>query len=220
MRRITVALIAAGVVIVVLAGTQVALPRIAADHLRAQLSTSGKVIDVEVSALPAIELLWHHADNVNVRMDNYHSSTSQLSSLLDESSDVATLHASAHTLTDGLLTLHDTTLTKSGSTLTGSGKVLESDLRSAVPFLQSVTPVASSHGQLIVRGTGTFLGLTASIDALVHAQDGKLLVTAELPFGFGGFTLTLFSDPHVVIKSVSATSAPGGFALTAQGHLS
>jgi hypothetical protein len=32
-------------------------------------------------------------------------------------------------------------------------------------------------------------------------------------------TFTLFSDPHVLIQGVSATSAPGGFAVSARARL-
>ena len=69
MRRTS--LIAAGVVVlvVVLLGVaQLVLPGIAASSIRDRLSRSGKVLDVQVSAFPAIELLWHQADRVVVRM--------------------------------------------------------------------------------------------------------------------------------------------------------
>ena len=216
MRRILAGLTTVGVVVVLLVIAQLVLPEIAATHIRDQLSKSGKVIEVDVSAFPAIELLWHQADTVTVRMANYHSTTGGVSSLLDESSDAGTLNASAQVLTDGLLTLRNATLEKRGNTLTGTAEVKESDLRTAVPLLQSVTPIASSGGQLVLQGTA----LGFSVDATVQAQAGKLLVTPNLPFGVGGLaTLTVFSDPHVAVDSISATRAPGGFAVSTHGHL-
>ena len=68
-----------------------------------------------------------------------------------------------------------------------------------------------------MRGTGTFLGVTATVDATVSAQDGKLLVAPDVPFG-GFLTLTLFDDPHVSVQSLAASPSPGGFSVTARGQ--
>jgi hypothetical protein len=170
------------------------------------------VLEVTVSAFPAIELLWHHADSVDVRMASYRAAPSNLPATLDQTGTVGSLRASAQVFQDGLLTLHDASLVKQDNRLTGSATVNESDLRSAAPFLQSVTPVASSGGRLTLRGTATLLGLSATVDATVSAQDGKLVVVPDVPFG-GVATITLFSDPRIQVLGVSATPAPGGFAV-------
>jgi hypothetical protein len=213
-------LIAIGVgvgVLLLLVLAQLVLPGIAAQQLRDRLSKNGRVLSVEVSAFPAIELLWHDADKVVVRMASYQSGTSHLSSLLDEAGGVGTLTASVGVLTDGLLTLHDATLTKRANQLTGTARVTESDLRASIPILDNVEPIASSAGQLTLRGTGTFLGVSATVDATVSAEDGKLTVSPDVPFG-GFLTLTLFDDPHVSVESLSATPSPGGFSVTALGQ--
>jgi hypothetical protein len=176
------------------------------------------VLEVHVDAFPAIELLWHRADKVVVRLGQYRSSPNQLSSLLDQASDVGSLDASATELDTGLLTLRDATLAKRGSELTGSAQVTEADLRSAVPFLDGVQPIASSGGQLTLRGTATLLGVTASVDATVGAQDGKLVVQPNLPFG-GLATVTVFSNPHVQVQGVGASVTPGGFSVSARAML-
>ena len=59
---------AGGTVVLVLVLAQLFLPGIAAQHIRDQLSAHGTVEHVEVDAFPAIELLWHQADKVVVRM--------------------------------------------------------------------------------------------------------------------------------------------------------
>jgi len=171
-----------------------------------------------VSAFPAIELLWHDADKVVVRMASYRSSTRHLSSLLDEASGVGTLDASANMLTAGLLTLRNASLSKRGNELTGRATVTEADLRTSVPFLDTVTPVASGNGQLTLRGTATVpvLGITATVDATVGAANGRLVVAPNVPF-IG--TFTLFNDPHVRIQGVGATFMPGGFAVSARAQL-
>ncbi len=217
MRRIAV-LATAGVVLLVLVLAQLFLPGIAAQRLRDDLQKSGTVLEVKVSAFPAIKLLWHQADSVVVRMGSYRSGVSHLGSTLAGAVDAGTIDASAQQLEVGPLTLRNGTLRKRGSELTGAATVTEADLRSAVFFLDNVEPIASENGRLTLRGTASFLGLTATVDATVAAQNGALVVAPDVPFG-GIATLTLFSNPHVQVQSVSATTVPGGFRITAAGKV-
>jgi len=216
-RRIAV-LVAAGVALLVLVLAQLFLPGIAAQHLRDNLEKEGTVLEVKVSAFPAIKLLWHHADSVVIRMGTYRSGVGHLGTTLAGSSDAGKVDASAQQLEVGPLTLLGATLRKRGSDLTGAATVTEADLRSAVFFLENVEPIASANGQLTLRGTASFLGLTATVDATVAAQDGALVVAPDVPFG-GIATVTLFNDPHVQVQSVSATTVPGGFRVAAQGKV-
>ena len=217
MRRLA-ALGIAVLVVLLLGVAQLVLPGIAAQRLRDRLARSGTVLEVTVDAFPAIKLLWHQADHVVVRMADYRSSTADLGSSLAQTGDAGTLDASAATVHAGLLTLRNATLRKRGDTLTGTAQVSEADLRAAVPFLDNVQPVAAGNGTLTLRGTATLFGVTASADATVGAQSGKLLVQPDLPFG-GLATVTLFDNPHVAVESVSATPLPGGFGVAATAHL-
>ena len=209
MRRLA-ALGLGALVVVVLVVAQLLLPGIAARHVRDQLARSGQVLSVQVQAFPAIELLWHHADKVVVRLGRYRPRPGNLGGTLGQSADVGTLDASAQEVDYGLVTLHNATLTKRGDELRGSATVTDADLRSALPILSSVTPVASADGRLTLRGTASLFGLTASADATVSAQDGKLVVTPDVPFG-GFARLTVFSAPHVSVQSVSASPTTDGF---------
>jgi hypothetical protein len=217
MRRI-IAIATAGVVILVLVVAQLVLPAIATDRLRDRLSKSGNVISVEVHAFPAIKLLWNHADRVVVRMGRYQSGAGALGDLLSQTSDVGSVDASAQEFSSGLLTVRDAALRKRGNELVGTALVTESDLRRAIPILQSVVPVESSDGRLTLRGTASLFGVTATVDATVSTSDGNLIVAPDVPFG-GFATLTVFSDTHVEVQSVGASSAPGGFRVTATGTL-
>jgi hypothetical protein len=217
MRRI-IAIATVGVVILVLVVGQLVLPGIAADRLRDRLSKSGTVISIEVHAFPAIELLWHHADRVVVRMGSYRSAAGPLGSLLSETSDVVSLDASAAEFDSGLLTVRNAALRKRGNQLVGTALVTEADLRRSIPILQSVVPVTSADGRLTLRGTASLFGVTATVDATVSATDGKLVVAPDVPFG-GFATVTVFSNPHLEVQSVGATPAPGGFRVTATGRL-
>jgi LmeA-like phospholipid-binding len=217
MRRIGVVAVA-GAILLVLVVAQLVLPGIAEQRLRDRLGRSGNVLSVEVHAFPAIELLWHHADRVVVRMARYRSSTGSLGRLLSEAGGVGSLDASAAQVDVGLLTARDATLRKRGDRLTGTARVTEADLRTAVPILQSVVPVASSDGRLMLRGTAALLGVSATVDATVRPQNGALVVVPDVPFG-GLATITVFSDPHVEVDGVSERAAPDGFTVTATARL-
>jgi hypothetical protein len=211
-------LAAAGAVLVVLIVAQLVLPGLAEQRLRDRLARSGTVLEVEISAFPAIELLWHQADHVVVRLGRYRSAATHLGGTLSGTADAGTIDASAQELDSGALTLHDVTLRKRGSELTGGATITEADLRSAVPFLDNVQPIASGGGRLTLRGTASVLGLSATVDATVAAENGDLVVAPDVPFG-GIATITLFHDPHVQVQSISATSVPGGFRLAAQASV-
>jgi LmeA-like phospholipid-binding len=216
MRRIAALAIVA--LVLLLAVAQLVLPGIAEQRLRDRLARSGKVLKVEVDAFPAIQLLWRHADRVVVRVASYRSSPGHLGGLLGQAHDVDSLDVSAEQLDAGLLTLRDTTLRMRGSKLIGTARITDSDLRAAVPILDGIRPVASGAGPLRLRGTLTFLGETATVDATVATQAGQLVVRPDVPLGsFAG--LTVFSDPHVVIENVSATAVTGGIVVTASGRL-
>lgn len=215
MRRLRALAIAVAVIILLLVVAQIVLPGIAAQELRDRLSHNGKVLDVQVSAFPAIELLWHQADKVVVRMARYHSNPGHLGSVLSEASDVGTLDASATELDTGLITLHDATLHKRGNELLGSATVTESDLRSALGgAIQGLQPVASGNGALVFQGT--LLGVTA--DATLRAQDGALVISPDVPL-LNLITVTVFRDPHLYVEGVGASDAPGGFALQGRARL-
>lgn len=217
MRRL-IALAVLGAVLFVLIVAQLVLPGVAEQELRDQLSQSGTVLEVKVSAFPAIKLLWHHANSVVVRMGRYRSGSSQLGDRLGETAGVGRLDASVQEFHSGALTLHNATLRKRGDQLVGTATIRESDLRSAVPFLDNVRPVASQNGRLRLRGTASVLGLTTSVDVNVAAQNGRLVVAPNVPFG-GLATITLFSDPRVQVQAVDATSVPGGFSIQAKAKV-
>jgi hypothetical protein len=217
MRRIVV-LALAGVVVILLVVAQLVRPGVAEQRLRDRLAKSGQVLSVHIEAFPALKLLWHHADKVVIRMASYRSASSNLGGQLSQAGDVSTLDASTGVFTSGLLTVRNASLRKRGDELTGTASVSVQDLRAAVPFLDNVQPVASGGGQLTLRGTATLLGVTATADATVAAQQGRLVVVPNVPFG-GLATVTLFDNPHVAVQGVSASTDEAGFTVTATGRL-
>jgi hypothetical protein len=218
MRRIIAIAIAAGAILALLVIAQLALPSIAENRLHDQLAKRGDVIEVKVSAFPAIQLLWHHADSVTVRMGTYRADAGQIGSQLGQARDAGTIDASAATVDSGLLTVHDATLHKRGNQLIGTARIDESDLVKAVPILTSVQPVASGNGELVLRGTATLFGVSATVDATVSARNGAIVVQPDVPLG-GLATVTVFSNPHIYVNGVSARPASGGFTVSVQATL-
>jgi hypothetical protein len=206
------------VVLLVLVVAQLVLPGIAANRLRSHLSRYGEVRTVHVSAFPAIKLLWHRADSVHIALATYRSPSGEVGNLLGQAGNVGSIDVTASEAELGLLRLRDVALRKRGSRFTATARVTESDLRAAVPFLDGVVPVTTGGEGLVLRGTATVLGVTATVDATVEARDGALVIAPNVPFG-GLATLTLFADPHVAVQTVGAAAAAGGFAVSATGYL-
>jgi hypothetical protein len=212
-RRLALAGVVGGVVLLLVVA-QLVLPGIAAQRVRDNLARSGQVFSVQVHAFPAIELLWHHADRVVIRLGRYRTPVGKLGSSLSQSGSAGSLDATATEVDAGLLALHDARLVKRGSHLTASATVADADLHAALPILDSVTPVASAGGQLTLQGTASLFGVSATVQAVVHAVDGSLVVTPNVPLG-GFATITVFSNPHVAVQSVGASPVAGGFAVHA-----
>jgi hypothetical protein len=215
----TVVVIAiAAVVVVVIAASQVLLPRIAARDLRSRIGHDGEVLSVKVSAFPAIELLWDHADTVTIKLKEYRTQPNNVPGLLQEAGDVGTLNVSIGTLRSGQLTLRDVTLTKRGSELVGSARVDDADLRAALPVIDSVTPISSSDGQLRLRGKAGAFGISATVTAVVTTSDGKVVVA---PAGLLGdfLNVTVFDDPGIYVQSVTGSAVKGGLSVSARAEL-
>lgn len=211
----------AAVVLALLAACQLVLPGIAARRVRAMLARSGpaRSVSVSVSAWPAVELLWGHADSVSVSLRSWSSSPGRLDGDLSRLGDAGTVHASVGMVRIGALVVHDASLVASRGRLVGEGTVRESDLRAAVPFLRSVVPVTSARGTLVLRGTASVLGLlNGSVDATVRARDGALVVSPDVPLG-GLATVTVFAARGVRVTGVSAVGTRGGFVARVTGRL-
>ena len=216
MRRIILGL--AALLVLVLVIMQLVLPGIATDRLRDRLSKSGQVLQVQISAFPAVELLWDQADKVVVRMNTYTSNPGHFGSLLNDAAGVGTLDASANRLQAGPLVLHDASLHKRGNQVTATATIQYSDVQAALPILTAVGPVSSAGGQVILQATASAFGLGVTAQVVVSAQDGKIVVAPNIPLG-GLATITLFNNPALAVDSISAQPVPGGFRATATAHL-
>ena len=71
---------------------------------------------------------------------------------------------------------------------------------------------------MTLEGTGSFLGVTASVPATVEPQDGRLVVVPQTPVG-GLFSVTVFAQPHLSVQGVGGTAIAGGLKVTARARL-
>lgn len=205
-RRVVVGLALLLVLAVVLA--QVFLPSLAARRVRDRVARYGTVKSVSVTAFPAVKLLWGKADSVSVSASALAVAPPQIASLLWEAHDVSHLTVTTNSATlrvPGLpsgLTVTDTRMDKRGESVQASAVLTQQQLDAALPGGFHIEPVASEGGQVEARASGGFFGLQASIDALVKPLEGRLVVEPRnLPFG-GFAKVTLFSDPHLRVRSV------------------
>jgi hypothetical protein len=217
-RAVRVALATAGGLILLLVAAQLALPGIAERRLRDRLERSGTVERVEISAFPAVKLLWHRADDVTVRMGRLRTGSGNFADLLASTGDTDDLDASAEEQRILTLRLHDSSLRKRGDELALSSTVDDPDLQAALPPGFDVRPVASGDGALVFEGSAELLGQRFQGRAVVAARDGRLLLVPDLPFG-GFLTVTLFADPRIEVLSVGARQRAGGFTVVAQARL-
>jgi LmeA-like phospholipid-binding len=198
----------AGGVVVVLALIQVLLPRIAASRISSRVGRYGTVQSVSVTAWPAVELLWEHADSVHVKAKSISLTPSQAAKLLAEARGTGDMDVSAEHVQVGSLRLSSASLRKRGSALVAQADVTEADAMAALPSGLSVRLLRSEHGEVEVRASGALFGVGASVNAIAAASGGDLIAH---PVGFlvEGLKLTLFSDPRVHVEGVGA-SALGG----------
>lgn len=203
---------------VVLVGGQLVVPPLATTLLRHRLAQDGRVISAKLSAFPWFELLWQHADRVSVRMAEYNPAPEKIQRVLRQAEGIGRLDVTIGVVHTGLLTLHEVSFSKRGNELVGEAHLELRDLQSALPIVSSLTPVHTADGALVLRGTATVLGVSASVDVVVEARDGKVVVA---PAGlFAAFaTITLFDDPQIDVQSVTAGSVPGGVRFVARGRI-
>ncbi|MHB1538034.1 MAG: hypothetical protein ACYCUM_12765 [Solirubrobacteraceae bacterium] len=229
-RRVQIALAALLVLVLVLVLAQLILPRVAARDIRAKVARFGEVRDVSVSAFPAIALLAGDARSVTVRAGTLTVSERALVDLLLEAEGVQRLRVSADAVRlDGLpfgaspIVLEHATLQKDGSTVDAHALLSPESLAHALPRGISAEVLSSAGGVVSLRATGGLFGLKASVDAVLEAVGGRLLLVPGGPLLGGIGSLTLFDQPKLRILSVAASerqgSGNGGWELSVEAKL-
>lgn len=203
-------------VLALLAVAQLVLPPIARDEVRDRLGGAGEVTAVEVRALPAIQLLWHHADRVSARVRSYDASRLDLAGELAQTAGVGALDVRIARVDAGRgVVLRDLRVTKRDGLVHGSAILDGGQLAAALPEGAAARLLPRADGSVVLAGA---IG-DAPLQAGVEARDGRVVVR---PDGLLGLvtSLTLFADPRVSVERIAARPLPGGrFQLSATARV-
>ncbi len=222
-KPVRMALWVAGGVLVLLVVLQLVLPGIAARIARDQIGKYGVVRSVSVSAFPAIELLWGHAESASVRAGDLRMSVSQLDGLMPRMRGIERLDLSATSLRMGQLKLRDVAVRKRAGEIELHGTIDQADVQGALPVGVQAQLAEDAQGAVEVRVTGSLFGVGATLSATLAAEDGRLVAQPKgIPFA-GLARLTLFSDPRLYVESVGLRheqgEAGGSYAVTLRARL-
>jgi hypothetical protein len=198
----------AGAAVVVLGLSQLLLPRIVESRIRSRLDRYGEVHSVEVSAWPAIELLWGDADSVRVQAGALALSTGRAATLLHEAKGISDISFAASSLRLDRLRLTRATLHKHDARLSAEGIAGDADVRAALPPGVTLQLLGSDAGSVKVRAGGAVFGLGATLAAVAEPSSGRIVVhpTSAL---LGGVRLTLYSDPRIYVLGIRASAVSG-----------
>jgi DUF2993 family protein len=204
-----IVLATAGGCLAALVLAQLVLPGLAAQRVRDQLSRYGSLRSVSVSAFPAVELLWGSGDSVNVSAGKLSIGPTQAVDELSRARGIDRMDIHAESIQIGPLRMSGASIEKRGGEVQARGSVRRSALQDVIPGGFEVQPEASEDGEVRVRATGSLFGVRTSVQAVVNAQEGKLVAQPE-GFLFAGLArITLFSDPRLLIRGVSLVAQPG-----------
>jgi hypothetical protein len=217
------ALVAAGALMLLIAAVvaQFVLPGVAEDSLRSDLSRFGPLGRVNVESFPAVKLLWHKADRVDVSMNSYRSEPGghgSLAGFLSDTRSTGKLNARVETLAAQLVTLHGVELHKDGAALVGRAELTQRDLSNALPSFVGLRPLQASANGIVVSASGSVLGKTARLRLQVMADKGRVVVRPDVPLGSLA-TIKVFNDPRVYVDSLGAQLRGDRYFLTARAHL-
>lgn len=194
-------------IVLVVVAAQLLGPAIAAKVVREKVEKYGTVKSVSVKAWPAVKLVWKQADEVSVQAGSLRLSKAQTLALLKEAKGTERLDTNAESVEVEGLKLTDTRFEKHGNAVRAEGVMSEEDIRRALPTGVEMTLVKSEGGTVEVRASGGLFGVSASVDAVAQAEDGKL-VARPIAFPLNVLKLTLFESASVYVEGVQAKALP------------
>lgn len=171
-----------------------------------RLGGDAEVTAVQVDALPAIELLWQHADRVVARVRSYDAEGASIADDLAQTRKVDTLDVHIERVrATADVELHRLRVEKRDGLLSGSAIVDPGQVAAALP--------AGVEGRLVTSGDGDVrvearIG-GAALTLEVAARDGRIVAR---PQGLLGLitSYTLFADPRIDVRRVAAFALPDG----------
>jgi hypothetical protein len=217
-------LLGGGLVAAALLLAQALLPTIAEHEVRSALGSQATGVHVDIRATPAVKLLWHRADHVNVEVDRLTPAASGGGSVGDMISGLRVapdLNLRVHEL-DGPrgVRLRDVSMHKHGDVVVGRADVNLRSLESSLPFGMRVRPVNGAGDGIRLEGSIAPLGRPIAARATLLADGGRIVVRPEgIPIASALLAVPVFSDDRIAVDSLAGRPTEDGLAITARAHL-
>lgn len=209
--------------VAVLGLAQLFLPGIAARRIASMLERHATGVHVSVSAFPAVELLFGQADSINIRIRRMVSGSAHTAHLLAEMQKVGTLNAHVDQLDAHGLVLTDVTLRKRANAVAGSAKLSRGAIQAALPINMRLAAHGVGSNGIAIDGRFDVLGHKVNAPVEITAMNGKIVLRPALSgieSVLNGLSLTIFSNPALAVRRVTAAQVDGGFSASADGTFS
>jgi hypothetical protein len=203
-----IALGVVGGVVLVLGLAQLLLPKLAAQRVRSELARYGVVHSVSVSAFPAVELLWGHAQSATVSAGDIDMSPAEANRLMGRARGVQRMDIHATSMHMGSLELNDVDLRKRADGIYIEGLLSEADLRAMLPGSTGVELLASGSGGATMRVKGNLFGVATALNVQLGAVEGKLVAQPQGSLFAGLVKVTLLSVPSIDVRSIAVADVP------------
>ena len=165
--------------VVALVAGQLLLPELAERRVRSDLAATGDVREVDVSAFPALKLLFGRADEVRVRFGTARSDRNRLGEWIERADGAERLDVRAEQARLGPLEVRDAVLRKDGDAITATGTATREAIEAAAPDGFGVRVEDAEGGELRLR---VAVGPVTAI-AGPEARNGGLVVAAAIGRG-------------------------------------
>ncbi|MBI2242912.1 MAG: hypothetical protein HYU55_02815 [Nocardioides sp.] len=216
MRRRLAAAAAATVAVAALA-SQLVIPSVAEGRLRDRLATVGAVSSVDVSATPAVKMLFGSVDRAAVEM---HDASLDGASDLDPDmiaklDGVQEVDAEIGRLSAGPIDVDEVRLVKDGDNLEASGDMDLSAIKGLIPGVK----VSVKGGSILLDLSSSGLPLPFPVQLEIVAEDGAIVAR---PLGAAAAMLPpqpLLERPELAVQDLRAQLEDGRLTLAADARL-
>jgi hypothetical protein len=198
--------------------TELALPSVAESRMRDQLASFGSVTSVEVSASPALMMLFGGVERAAVQMSSATLDAGAVDpDLLSKAGDVEVLEARIDALRAGPLDVESVVLDKRGQALDASATMDVDQVESLVPGAE----LKVEKGMLLLDLSGIQLPLPlpGPIQLQIGLEDGKVVAR---PLGAASALLPtepLLDRPELSVTSLDSSITDGQVNVSATATL-
>jgi hypothetical protein len=204
-------------IVLLLALSQALLPGIVAGKLRSSLDGAATGVHLSVRASPALELLFGHADDVDLSIGELRpTGRANIKALLERTRETGSLNATVAKLITEKLELDDVSVVKRGSGITTSAAVNRTALAAALPAGFTLAPAGGGSHAVQLAVHIDLLGREISAEALLEARNGNIEIVPSSPLLP---SVTLFSDPQLAVDAVGIVAHGDSYTFSAHGHL-